>query len=734
MLRILSIFGCLLFTIVTSSSAQDSSLSPADSLLVTTLPQYEVAPVVVTAIRAPRPALRVPYGTSVIDVDFRKRAERNLSVDELLRPVPGLIVSNRHNLAQGDRISLRGLGSRTPFGVRGIRIFLDGIPLTMPDGQSQLNNLDLASVGRIEVLRGPSSSLYGNAAGGVIDIHSEAHSREKLRLQSELLTGAFGLRRTQLKLSGKIGSHGYLLSGGHLRLRGFREHAEAQSTFINAIGQHHLASRLHLTSVINFHDSPFLLNPSSLSKTDAVSLPAHTRTFVRQQGAGKRVRQGQGGATLAWHGDDWRWQSTVYGLQRALFNPIPGRIIDLDRTGAGLRTVYTRRWASPSTGRAVQLTTGVDYERMDDQRREFENLGLPPNQTSSLNGSDILDAVRAGVLLVDQQEKVAGAGPFGELEITPGYQWIFTAGLRYDRYLYSVENRLTPGDDRASDKRHMAHLSPMLGISFRLQPQMTLYANLATAFQTPTTTELGNSPGRQGGLNQDLQPERIRSYELGWKSSWPGKKIDLDAALYRLQISDMLIPYQIGDSQSEEVFFRNAGRAHNLGLEMQATWLPAAGWRASLAYSRMDFRFDDFLLERPNSNSSEPVQLAGNRVPGVPPHRIHIALSYDSMPGLFGALDFEWVARYYANDFNGAPDANATPVQNFINDAYGTLNLRIGWQRRLGGAEVTIFSGLDNLFDVRYSGSIVPNAAGDRYFEPAPGRHWYLGGRIGIVP
>jgi iron complex outermembrane receptor protein len=208
---------------------------------------------------------------------------------------------------------------------------------------------------------------------------------------------------------------------------------------------------------------------------------------------------------------------------------------------------------------------------------------------------------------------------------------------------------------------------------------------------------------------------------------WPQKTCDWNIAVYILNIVDMLIPYQIQDPSSEEVFFRNAGSAQNQGVEARFQWMPIEGLKASFAYTFMNFKFTDFVVETSSGNMVERIQLAGNKVPGVSPHHLFVGIAYEHSSAAYTELNLQWVDKYFANDFNGPPPGSAKPIQDFINDAYLTVDARLGLQRRFKKIGVDLFLGVNNFFDKRYNSSIVPNAQGDRFFEPAPGRSWYVG-------
>lgn len=697
--------------------------------------KVEFEPIVVTAMRSERSILRVPYAIDVVRQEEIQRAEVGLSLDEVARAVPGIVVNNRYDQSGGDRISIRGVGIRSAFGVRGVKMILDGIPLTIPDGQTQLENLDLASAGVIEILRGPSSSLYGNAAGGLINIRTQDAAPMSSQAQPRYTIGSDGYWKWQGKFSGTIGKHAYFVNINKLHLDGYREHSSVSSMNLNAVGRHAISDNLKLTSVFNYIDAPYFLSPSTLSKTDAKESPTKARDNVKEMGAGKELQNGQGGITLKFkQSETSQFEATLYGYVRSVFVATPGwptgRIIELDRHGYGLRTVYDNRFHLRSS--YLRWTVGTDIEVQDGTQTEYENWGLPEDQVSVATGSDIFNLLDKRSRILDQDEKVLGLGPFTELEFTPHPKWIMTLGGRYDYYKFEAVDHYTGDGSDDSGKRNMDRLSPMVGLVYRPHDLVKVYGNYSSAFQTPTTNELRNLPTGKGGLNPSLEPEIMRSVEIGvsgmWPfgmTHWPGRRFMYDLSLYFLTIDDMLIPFQAPNT--EEEYFRNAGKTRSKGAELQFDWYPVKGLRASLAYTFMDFLFKDFEVETTVGDTIQRVQLEGNDVPGVPSHQMFAAVAYEHPVGAYSEINLRWVDDYFANDFNGPSPGSDQSLSNFINDAYTVVDLRFGFQRSFNTIGGELFLGINNLFDKRYNSAIVPNAFGNRFFYPAPGRTWYGG-------
>ncbi len=729
-----TVLGASSTLMLTASAGADGIADPDSSTSGT----YTLDPHVVTTTRLPRNIEKIPYSIDEISFDDLAPRESGVSIDESLRRLPGLFVSNRQNLSQGDRLSIRGIGSRTSFGVRGVRVLLDHIPLTMPDGQSQLSNVDLSSIGRIDIMRGATSALYGNAAGGVVHLHTrDPGAPGTMEIEPRLVLGSYGLAKWQVGLRRNFVEHSLVASASRLDRDGYRDHADSRSINLNAVGRHHIGKHLRATTILNIYDAPYLLNPSSLSRTvaDADTTRRTARIFVRSQGATKQVRQLQSGATVDYDRPEFgRLLLTAYGLTRSLSNPIPGRIIELERSAGGLRSAFepTRIGSLP-----IHAILGIDLEAQSDDRQEFANGGLPSELVDALDADDVLDQVVYGNRQLDQQERVFGIGPFYELQWTTHGSVTFTTGGRYDRYRFEVDDRLaTDGIDR-SGNRTLSRFSPMFGATFNPRPQLTLFANYTTAFQTPSTVELGNSASSEGGFNDDLDPETIHSVELGARGTFRVRSSPLDfgVSFYRFAIDDILVPFQVADSG--EVFFRNELRATNLGLEVNASWALTRVLRTDVSYTRSNFEYDSF-IECPGGGA-DCLTHENNDVPGMPQNHGFARLAYDRIGsasdavgggdvtrGAFASVDLRWVGEYFANDFNGPSIASDKPVSDFLNPSYWTSDVRLGTRGALAGIPLRLTIGIDNLFDERYHGSVVPNAFGDRFFEPAPGRTFFL--------
>jgi iron complex outermembrane receptor protein len=675
-----------------------------DSVTPDSVPLYRLQGITVTVSRSRESVNRLPYAVGLLGAAEVQALRATISLDESLTEIPGVFVANRYNLALGDRISIRGFGARSQFGVRGVRIIQDGIPLTLADGQSQLNNLDLAAAGRIEVIRGPASALYGNASGGVISVQTESSPAVPIKPELWALGGDYGngryYQKYDLKAGGRAGDFDYLGHIGLFRSDGYRLHSAAKSSLINARLRWVLNERSDLTAVINYANAPQAQSPSTLADSIARVRPDTARDLALSleqcppdpgfggcQDLGEESGQGQVGVTYRRRLSEAHLISVMgYGLFRTLENRIPFTLIELDRWAGGARVEY--RFAPPGS-RFSGLTAGLDLDQQSDGRveRPRDDEGLGP-------------------VALDQDERVTGLGLFalGGWLFTPTLELSISA--RYDRVRFEVDDRLVTAEDPDdSGSRTMDQLSPMVGLRWTPAPWLNAYANVGRSFQTPTTTELTDS---LGGFNETLQPERATNYELGFKGT-VGDRLSYSLAVFHADIEDLIIGSE--SPITERVFFRNAASSVHNGVEAGFTALLISGLTLTGSYTYSDFTFEDF--------RSAAGDFSGNRLPGIPIHRLYGRVNYLKSSGFTSYIQATGVDSYFVDNANLEE-----------NDGYVVFDVRFGYAVRTARLQILPILGLNNLFDVRYSSSVVINAVGGRYYEPAPGRNFYLGLRV----
>ncbi|MBU2256742.1 MAG: TonB-dependent receptor, partial [Gammaproteobacteria bacterium] len=594
---------------------------------------------------------------------------------------------NRYNLAQGLRPAIRGFGARGNFGVRGIRVLVDGVPLTMPDGQTELDGLDLGLVERMEVLRGPASVLYGNAAGGVLTLET----REPPALPSmqlDLSAAGLGYQRMRGEIGGSDGNLGGVLAFNSTVLEGYRQHSRAQTNSLTGKLRWYAPTgrfRFNFNAIDNRAEDPGGLAAAEVKTDRRQAAPNNLRfdadEYIRQQRLG-----------LVW--DGYAAGADEYQLRSYLGHREFGNRLGFTTSGqttferyfGGLGGQYSHH--RELIGLPHKITTGFDLEAQRDDRRRYDNL-----------------LGERGQLRQQQDESALSQGLFIEDQLDLSERWQATLGLRYDQVrlavydFYLVDNR----DDSGS--RSLEDWNYSTGLSYRFTPQQSLYARLASSFETPTISELGNPQG--GGFNSALQPAQAFSRELGIKGEWPTLRYGL--SLYRIELEDELVGFSLA-AQPGRNFYRNAGESRRDGLELSADWQFADAWRWSMAYAYNRYRFEDY--------QTTAGDFSGTRIPGIPRQTLFSELAYEHQ-GTYVRLGVTALARVYVNDAN----TQSAP-------GYALFNLRLGKRFQVGEQSLEPYLGIDNLLGREYFDNLRINDGNARYFEPGPGRTLYAGLRV----
>jgi iron complex outermembrane receptor protein len=654
----------------------------------------EARPVDVLIVTTPRVEERlveVPAAISVVDERAIQLGRRQLSLDESLQRVPGLFVQNRANFAQDLRIAIRGFGARSSFGIRGIRLIVDGIPATLPDGQTQVDNIDLGSTERMEVIRGPSSALYGPAAGGVILIESESGGEAPF-IEGRVAFGEDGYRKYQTKAGGALGPLDYLVSLSRLEIDGYRDHSRSENILLNSRFRFQIDETSELRVVLNAVHAPIADDPGGLLAAEVASDRRRAAPNNLRFEAGESVDQQQLG--LVYHktiGDAHAIEAVNHYVWREFDNrlPIPGGDrgrISLERffAGGGLRYVYSDRFFE----RENRLMLGFEIGAQRDVRKRFDN-----------------DDGSRGELRFDQDEDVTSFGVYAQNELHLLENLELTLGGRYDRVEFDVDDGF-PSDGNDGDRLDFDEFSPRVGLVWSPHPVVNLFANVATSFETPTTTELANASGA-GGFNSDLDAQTSINYELGVKGLLPGR-LRYEVVGFYIDVNDELVPFEVAGRN----FFENAGSSKRSGLELALTAQPCEGLEASLTYTFSHFEFDRF---RTDAGSFD-----GNDIPGVPRNQVWAEIAYHHPLGFYGSWEVFFADAFYAD--------NANTVES---DAYVVSNLRLGYSGRFGGWEIGPFLGIDNLFGEKYDDNVRLNVASGRTFEPAAGVTVYGGVSLG---
>lgn len=681
------------------SSPSDQPPSAVASANAATTDNTNLSPLsldetVVTATRTPTSLRDVPAAVSVVDRRAIQEARPTVSLSEPLNRVPGMLVQDAGNQAQGPRIQIRGFGTRAAFGIREIRVLLDGLPETLPDGQTELGDVDLESIARIEVLRGPAASLYGNASGGVIQLFTE-DPPETPSVETRTLGGSYGLLKTSLEGGATAGDVGVYVQGSYFSIAGFRDHSASYDGTLNAKLRWQAADTTRVTLLLNAIDAPLADDPGGLTWQQARMNPRQARDLNQRLHAGESVEQARVGAVLEHTSGPHALSAYAYVLYRdfdsrqPILPEVGDGVVVFHRTSPGGGFRYDL--SAPVLGLAQVLTIGFDGQGQDDARRRFANV----------------DGAR-GALGVSEDESVRGLGVYVREAVFVTDQLQLSGGVRFDDVTYDVDVRFPPGSDDAA--RTFTHWSPGGGVLWLPRPWLTAYFNAGTAFQTPTTTELSNPDGP--GFDPSIEPQVSTSWEIGARAGRAGE-IEGGIAAYAMWIDDELVPFE---SASGRTAFRNAGRSRRLGLELdgQARLTP---WLGTLAGGELDWTgsfsaIDAEYLDYPTASGD----FGGNEEPGIPPWQVYQQLAWRHPAGAFVALEGLFVSGLFVDDAN---DARAR--------GYPLVNVRTGFRRAFGRLAVEPFFGVQNLTDASYAAVVRLNALGGRFYEPAPGINVYGG-------
>lgn len=692
------------YCILMSMGCISSPLVWAEDLTqdVTVLPTLHVE-----ATRTDTTYLQTPASVFRIDAP-QVDTSSQVNLTEVVKGIPSLQLRNRENYAQDLQLSMRGFGARSTFGVRGIRLYVDGIPATMPDGQGQTSNIDLSSLDHVEVLTGPFSSLYGNSSGGTI-LTSTKEGQGKDSIELSYSGGSHDKSRAGLVLQG--GAKGanepsYVISSSYFDTDGYREHSGAEKVLNNAKLSWNLddGSKINwVTNYVKIHAD----DPQGLTHDQWNANPKQQVPFLKQFNVRKDIEQTQTGVTwskpindknelyaMAYLGSRQvtQYQSIPKSTQDASINHAGG-VIDFERDYYGADFRWTGKELLPNT----TLSVGVALDAMDEDRKGFENFN-----------ADGMYGVK-GKLRRDEDNTLWNIDPYlqASWQFLPNLR--LDTGVRYSNVHYkSEDNYLSNGDD--SGKTDYDKVLPSAALSWQILPELMAYMSYAKGFETPTFTEMAYRPDGESGFNFDLTASTSDTYETGLKSQ--NQLGDFTLAVFQTKTKDDIV--SAGNSNGRSTF-RNADKTLREGVEF--AWNKKL-WRdltATASYTYLDATFD---ADIPALGSIAQIP-SGNAIPGIAKNQAYASLAWQPSHGLYGGVDVEYMDKVYVNDTN----SDAAP-------SYSVTSANVGYAWVMGDWKVNSFARVDNLFDKNYAGSVIVNDGNGRYFEPADGRNWSAGLRV----
>lgn len=691
----------------TAASTAPSSATAAAS----DAPITELAPIVATSTRMDRPANEIPASVTVIDGAQIRANEMQVNLSEGLRGIPGLTVRNRENYAQDLQVGIRGFGARSAFGVRGIRLYVDGIPATMPDGQGQTSNIDLSSIASAEVLRGPFSTLYGNSSGGVLLTETET-GEGPLKLTPSFATGSNGQLRYGMKASGSRGDGpgaiDYLLSTNHFRTDGYRDHSEAEKNQVNAKLGMQMGDSGHLSLLFN-HVDVSAQDPQGLTREEFENDPRASLPNAKTYNVRKTTKQTQGGLVyeqplssntdlrvMGYYGERETKQflSIPIAPQRAPSHA--GGVIWLKRQYGGADIRLTSRLSLAD--RPLTLVAGVAWDTMREARKGYENfIGDQLGVQGKLRRNEI--------------NTVWNLDPYVQASWQFADRWTLDAGLRYSNVHFKSSDRyITNGNADDSGTANYSKLLPVIALNYQATPDLSFYVTAGRGFETPTFNELSYRNDNEPGLNFGLKPSINTTLEAGAKATIGNSQ--LTAAVFRTYTKDEIVS---AGGSGGRTSYQNAGRTLRDGVELSWDAQLYRSLQAHLSYTYLHARYRDSFCSGPCSGSNPEIP-AGNDIPGIARNTATASLAWAPEQGWNGGVDVDYLGKVYVNDRNSesAPSAIVTGVHT------GYTWKRDQWT-------LNAFARVDNVFNKRYAGSVIINDANNRYYEPAPGRNWTAG-------
>ena len=618
---------------------------------------------------------QIPLSVSIKNFRDEKNYNSQSSFSDFTRNTPGLFTSSSNNFSQDLRISIRGFGARSAFGIRGIKLIVDGIPETTPDGQSQLDNLPLGLVSSVEILRGPNANLYGNSSGGVISINTLTDSSEKYYRNS----GIFGAYQYQSLQKTRIldwNNSSLIIHYDKRRSNGYRDQSGYKSNILNLKYINELDNNNKIVWQINYTDSPYAYDAGGLKLSDVENDRRQARKNNIDYDTYEKVKHLKTG--VSWNhkrNENSFFDSYFFYQKRDFFTKLPfnfGGIISLDRDYYGFGTKYTKKYYQENRNKTLVL--GLDYLNQSDDRKRYKN-----------------DFGIQGEMTFDQIEQFKSTGLYMLSQTNYDSGLLIRYGIRYDINDIGTDS---------SSSIVLDKLNPSVGLSYKVNSNDNIFFSFGTSFETPTLNELSNNPNGEG-LNEDLKSSSSLNYEIGWRKSV--SNLTLEAIAYVISSENEILPYELEQFPGKN-FYQNVGSTSRYGLELNSQ-LSFKGGRINLSYTLSKNKFEDFIIDNNN--------LADNLIPGIPSQMLDLDLIFKLSRGRSLIISNRLIGERYADN------ANETLISS-----YNLLNIK--YSKEIF-SKSEIFLGVNNAFNQEYFDNIRINAFGKRYYEPAPKRNFYFG-------
>ena len=673
-------------------------------------PDPDLTEIVVTATRIGMSSFDVPAAISVVSGDQLRNDALGVNLADDVAIVPGLLARNRNNYAQDQQISIRGIGANSAFGIRGVRVYQDGIPATGPDGQGQVSQFNLDSAQRVEILRGPFSALYGNSAGGVIQIFT-ADGQGPAQVRTSAAYGSFDNLRASVNALGGAGPLGYNLDFTHFSVDGYRDHSSAHSESFNGKVNYTLNDSSRLSLVANVISRPGAQDPLGLTPAEFAADPQGTDPAAAQFNTRKSLQQQQGGLIYDLQINDEQAVRVVgyYGHRTVLqFLSIPasaqnaatsaGGVVDLDRNFGGADARWS--WQGTLADRPMTWVAGVAYDRQNELRRGYNNFtGTSAAPVYGLQGNLRRNENN---IVRDIDQYAQGTWDFAAM-------WSLMVGVRHSEVNFdSQDHYITPTNGDDSGQVSYSATSPVAALNFKPLTWLHVYASYGQGFQTPLGSELAYRPDGRAGLNFALRPARSDNSELGAKFQM-SRDLSAEMALFQtLTRNEIVVDTNLGGRST----YQNSGRTRRTGAELSLDYRIAADWRVQLAYTYVEAIYSDAYLTCVAAPCPTPTVrvAAGRRLPGVPKSNAYVSLHWGGELGWRASANAQYLSSVAVNDVNSV-----------LAPSYALFGVDGGYAVELKDFRLSAFVRLNNLANRHYVGSVIVDDGNGRYFEPGPG-------------
>ena len=608
---------------------------------------------------------------------------QQLSLQEYLNNIPGVFTTSANNFSQDLRLSIRGFGARSSFGIRGIKIIVDGIPQTSPDGQTQLDNLPIGIMESLEVIRGPAANLYGNSSGGVITINTISGDGQN-KTNYKAIFGAYDYKSVMRLKTFNWDKTDLVVYYDTKESNGYRQFSGFKNKTINLKVSHRFSEKSNLVYQLNSTNSPYAYDSGGLNIEEV----KQDRTNARQRNIDyktketvKHLKTG-----LSWSLDineRANIQSFAFYQHRDFYSLLPfgfGGVISLDKDVFGFGSRLQNKKKQNNYLNTFQL--GFDYSNQKDQRDRYRNnLG------------------EEGENVFSQLEKFSSFGLYilNQAEFENGV--LLRLGSRFDSNKIATDNM--------NESIILNKLNPSIGITYNTNNKSNVFITVGTSFETPTLNELSNNPTGGMGFNKDLEPISSLSYEYGWKGNFSNSSLEIIG--YNILSSNEILPFELEEYPGKN-FYRNVGETSRSGLELSWNYFFSSA-ALQLSYTISDNKFKSYEI-----NDS---QLKGKKIPGIPNQLFDLSALFKFQKELNLKVDYQFVGKRFADNLN------LTEVES-----HSLLSFKISKPFYVKRIKLNSFIGVNNILKEKYFDNIRLNAFGKRYYEPAPDRNLYLGADI----